>query len=548
MGPKSTTTTNAATSTANDFQGWLQSMLNGSGSSTTGSISNLVLDPVTGRYVQRPGTSGSSADAGSNTSFQQAFQNMLNGQVNDQSGANQAIQNSIGSGPQTFGQNGTNQYNNQTFSGANLSQLPTNLLQGSGQADLSGYGNIPQSNVNTGYGMDSLATSSYGNVLNQLLGQGSMMANQTGPQASASQADIGPGIALKDATQFDMNDPYFKALKDQQDRRLQNAMADNNERFSANGAGAVGTGAQISNASLQSQSSANDVVALQQALQGLQQQDLAERGTAANVGLSSRGQDAQVGIANMNAALQASLGNQNAGIQSQGNNNQLLAAMLGATNQARGQDFQNQQTTNAQNIDRTGMSLQQSLGNQGAALTNQNQMLQALLQNQQQGNQYGIAGANLNSQNQQLNNSNQVDLASMLNSFNLTNAGNNANFGQQAINQNNQSYQGNQQNWLNTLGLGQNLNNTSNQNTQNALQQLMASLQQSSQLGMPQAQVNQSTPWWQSAIGAVLPIAGQAFGSWMNNRGGGGGGASTTGWQNPVGTTNNGPISTFRQG
>jgi hypothetical protein len=574
MGPKTTSTSNGATPVGNDFNAWLQSMLNGTqynpgqgpmspiGSTplpnwnqaqglapytggydaqgrptgygqSTGNNSTAGVQPFTGQpstgggwqgnapqsatqFAQdwarqnfggasnSPGVGGSGVTSGG---FNLAVQNALNGQLLDPSGANRGIANGIANGPGMFGQNNTNQYASQNYDPATVSQLATNLLQGSGMADLSGIGKTAQSNFDVGQG-----SSQYTNVLNQLLGQGQQLAGQGGfGSAAAGQANIGPGIALGAATQFDMNNPYFAALKQQQERALQQATASNNARFGAQGAGAIGSGAQLANSNLQSAASADQTVALQQALQGLQQQDLAERGTAANVGLTSRGQDAQVGIANAGNSTQASIANLNAGIQSQGNNNQLLAQMLSSTGQARGQDFQDSQI-------RMQSGLEQALKNAGFTNDRNAQDLVAMIQNQGLGNVFQTNSAAQNSLNQQNNNLNSINTTQHQNDFNVLNAQNNAQYGQQAINSNNQAYQSNQQDWNTLLGLGQNTNNTANNNIQNIINQLFGSYNNANGIGNAQATNNQSTPWWQSGLVQAIPTVINTAGSIYNNR------------------------------
>ena len=283
---------------------------------------------------------------------------------------------------------------------------------------------------------------------------------------------------------------------------------------SAAGAGAIGSGAQIANSNLQSAASADQTVALQQALQGLQQQDLAERGTRANVGLQSRGQDAQVGIANAGNALQAALANQSAGLQGNAQQQALFNSLLGAAGAGRAQDFQNQQFT-------AGQGLEQSLANAGFQNTRNGQDLQALLQNQGLGNQFTLGAAGLNNDAMQTNNTNALAQAQAQNNFNLTNQNQLAGFQNQTNGLNSQNYQNNQQNWLNLLGLGQNTNQLANQNQAAALAQLFASFGQSTGLGIEgrNTQVNQQGSPWGSILGSILPVVGQVAGSAWNNRG-----------------------------
>jgi len=446
----------------------------------------------------------------SGSPFTNSFNNMLNGQIPDPSGANAAIASGIGSGASQYGQNYQNPYQNQQFQSAELSQIPTQFGQGqTGTADLSGVNQTALSSY-TARG----ANSGFSDTISGLLGRGqSALGNTSIPQASAQQANIGPGIALEAATQFDMNNPYFNALKTQQERALTEATANNNARFGAAGAGAIGSGAQLANSNLQSAASADQTVALQQALQGLQQQDLSERGTRADVGLNSRGQDAQVGIANMNASLQAGLGNQQAMLQGMSQNNNFSNDLLQSALAGRGQDFNQQQS-----MDR--MGLEQALQNSGFMNTRNGQQLQALLANQGLGNQFGLGAAELNNGARQMNNSNAMSQANSQNGFNLTNANQRANFQGQSNQLNSQNFQQNQQNFLNMLGMGQNTNQMANQNQAAALAQLFQSFGQSTGLGIEgrNTQTNQQGSPWGGILGAALPFIGQGIGALFNNR------------------------------
>lgn len=523
MGASQSNTTSgggAATPVANDFQSWLHSQLNGG--SYNGSVNNvgatqgLYFNPGTGHWeappssgARPPGSSNPNIGLGQGGSpFQNAFNSQLSGQLLDPSGSNAAIASGIANGPNTFGQNFGNTYTGPDYNQANLSQLGTNLLQGSGMADLSGIGQTAQSNFDIGQG-----SSQYSSILNQLLGQGQQLAGQGGGSASAGQASIGAGIALDPATQFDMNDPYFAALKQQQERALQQATAANNARFGAQGAGAIGSGAQLANSNLQSAASADQTVALQQALQGLQQQDLAERGTRANVGLTSRGQDAQVGIANAGNTTQANIANLQAMVQGQGQNNSLLSSMLAATGQARGQDFQDSQL-------RMQSGLEQSLKNAGFTNDRNAQDLVAMIQNQGLGNVFQTNSAAQNSLNQQNNNLNSINTTNQQNNFNQANALNSSNAQNFSNNLNSNNFQSNQNNWIQQLAAGQGVNSMANQNVQNALNQLFNSFGQSTSIGIQpqQTTTNTSTPWWQSALGSAIPAVAQGVGSWWSNR------------------------------
>jgi hypothetical protein len=563
MGAKTVSTTSgggAATPVANEFQSWLMSQLtgnvNGGGqfqSRMGGGNTHFGGSPISGggqmnsqqisaaeragyRFNPDGSFTGGGGQNGAATSglgvgpnlpssfnqngspFTNAFNNMLNGQVIDPSGANAQIASGIGQGASQFGQNYQNPYTSQQYVQGQTNNLNTNFGQGqTGMADLSGVNQTALSSFNP-----QAAGSQYTDVLSSLLGRGQQMTGQNGNvgSAAAGQASIGPGIALDAATVFDMNNPYFNALKTQQARALTEATAANNARFGAMGAGAIGSGAQLANSNLQSAASADQTVALQKALEGLQQQDLAERGTRANVGLTSRGQDAQVGIANAGNSTQANIANLQAMVNGQGQNNQLMSSLLQAAGLGRGQDFQNQQFTAGQRQDQSTFNAEQT-NNRSLA------DIRALLENQGLGNTFGVNAQTLNNSAMQNNNLNSLEASRNQNDFNLTNQNQLANQQGNTNVLNSNNYQNNQNRFLEMLGMGQNNNQLANQNQQMALQSLLQALGQSTGIGIEgrNTQTNQQGSALGGVLGAALPIAGQAIGGWMSNRGGGNGGS-----------------------
>lgn len=586
-------------------------------------------------------------------SFQGALQGALGGNVRDISGAGGAIQNFFQNQPTPtqftnpytaaatnlpqFQQMGTqfgrgetgmanlSQFGNAAQSNINL-QAPTPMRAATSGVDLNrGFGtqaeriNAAQSNFDSMQGFGQLAPDvqasrsvfdtqrslgadpsggAFDAMLMDLIARGGAQEGQSGFTA----AQVQPEVQLGQAAQVDLNNPLVAAQLEGV-RRAQNlAAADLRARFGAEGAGALGTGAQFAEAQLRSEFAPREAAILQQSIQQQQQQDLAERQAAAQVALGGRGMDVQTAIANMQGGLsgaqnlnqfntanlgnllqaattgrgqnlqtglgvrgqnleqlnigaqqaalnaqlaqQASLANAQNFLQARGLDiNQLSlgqqqslanaqmqqqAAMQNAANQlqARGLDInqlglqaqqgqfnagqQNQiAAQNAQNaLQAMGLQSQQGMFNAGQANALQQAMLNAQLQNQQLGNQFGLGAQGLNLQAAQQNNANLLANANIANQMNLANAQNTAQFGLGTNQLNANQQQAAQQLFANMVGQGLNLNQLGNQNTMAALAQLFGGFQQSNALGTPQAQMIQQP----SAFGQ-LANAGLQLGS-----------------------------------
>ena len=563
--------------------------------------------------------------------FQQAFQSMLGGNVRDTSGAGAAVQQYFKDPKEFTSQTFANPYASQNFQTANTTALPTNFGAGkTGMADLSQVGNASQSNVDLnrgfgatpqqvnaglsnfnsmqGYGQQapnvnaaqsmfntqaSLGPNpsggSFDQMLMNLIGRGSAAEGQSGFEQASAQ----PQVQLGQAAQVDLNNPLVAAQLEGLRRSETQAAADLRARFGAEGAGALGTGAQFAEAQLRSEYAPRQAAILQQSIQQQQAQDLAERQAQASTALGGRGMDVQTAIANMQGGLQgaqnvnqfntANLGNllQAAG-QGRGQNLQTdlgvrgqnleqlgLGAQQSAMNaqlqqqaglanaqnflQSRGMDInqlglgQQQSLANAQatqqastqnaanslqgrglDINQMGLQAQQGQFNAGQNNALQQAMLNAQLQNQQLGNQFGLGAANLNQQAGQSNNANALAAAQMGNQFNLSNQQNLANFGlgTNQLNSSNalQGQQMNNQMFQNMVGQGFNMNQLGNSNTMNALNQLFGGFQQSNALGTPQAQFMQSPSMFSQIANPLLQL-GSAYlqGGGRFGQGGGGG-------------------------
>lgn len=425
------------------------------------------------------------------TGFQNAFNGMLSGQVNDQSGAGNALQQYFQNPSNQLPTNFGNSFNPAQYQGVDLQSLPTNFGQGqTGMASLNGFGNAAQSGFNTQAPINSQFTG----ALQGLMGQGMQQFGQNGGFTAAS---AGPYVALQGGMDFGgaMNtlgqDPMFA-------RNQARAIADTRARFGAEGAGSLGTGAQFAEGNLNAELIAQDASQRRAQAMQLMGQDLAERSTGANVGLQNRGQNMQTSIANMQGGLQ---GNQN--------QTALLNQMMGAAGQARGQDMQTQ-------LGQLGLGSTQSMFNAGQQNDMQNQLMNATLQNQQMGNQFGLGAQGLNNAAMQSNNANNMNQNQFQNTFNQNNNQLSAQYGLGANQLNSQNGAQNQQLFQNMVNSGLNLNQLGNSNIQAMLGQLFGGLGQSNALGTAQRQ----TVMQPSGLGQVMN-AGLGLGSaWL---GGGGG-------------------------
>jgi hypothetical protein len=451
------------------------------GNRAAGMLNNQIMQQQSNQ--QQPGQQSSA--------FQNGFNAMMGGNVNDISGAGGAIQQYFQNPSNQF----TNQYQNQQFQGANLSQLPTNFGQGqTGMADLSGFGNAAQSNFNPMQQLRGVGDSQFNSMLMNMIQSGGQMQGQSGfgggPSAGPG-VELAPGMSYGDAYNTLGQDPLME-------RNRMKAVADQRARFGAEGAGALGTGAQFAEGNLNAELLAQDASMRRGQSMQLMGQDLAERSAGANVGLQGRGQDLQGSIAGMQGALQ--------GAQNMNQfNTTNLGNLLSAAGQGRGQDFNSQLGMRGQDLSQLGMGLDQSMFNAGQQNNMQGNMLNAALQNQGMGNSFGLGAAGLNNQAMQNNNQNAMGMAGMQNNFNLQNAGSNAQFG-------NAAQQGNANFFQNMINQGMGMNQLGNQNTMGMLNQLFGGFGQANALGTPQAQMIQQPSQWGQLLNAGLTLGGGFLG------------------------------------
>lgn len=497
--------------------------------------------------------------------FQQAFQSMLGGNVQDISGANAALQNFFKSQqaptqytnpytppnlqnlPTNFGQGQTGMMDLSRFDPQNLRQASTsnadlNQFSGTGMEDLSRFQNGPRQasttqaqgtggtnferfrNVATvrdaqqaagtgganlsqfgtaqqaaGTGMANLSPmqaqqaaiaqantapftaaqsnfntdqrvgSDFNSMLMNMIGNAQGQQGQSGFSAASLSAapELAQGMDYRQAYDTLGQDPLME-------RNRQRAIADQRARFGAEGAGALGTGAQYAESNLNAELAAQDASMRRQQAMALMGQDFQDRMGRANVGLQGRSQDAQAGIANMQGRLQ---GAQNINQFNSSNLSNLLSSAVAA----RGQDLstgiqqlglgasQGQFNAGQQNAitqAQINASLQNAqMQNQGSQFNagQSNSMAQAAAQNQLQNQQLGNAQNQFNAA--QGNAMQQAMINAALQNQSMMNQNNQFNVGQQnAASQ----FDAAQQNAMNQALIGADLQNQGmmNQNSQ----------------------------------------------------------------------------------
>lgn len=483
-----------ATGTANAFNDFLYGQLNPTGKDNSAEISQLTTIMNSGPPGINKGaiqqrinelTRQQSGSGGQPSMFQDLMKQFSSGNVPDISGSGQGIQNLISGGVNGFQQpTYGNTYNAPEYQGASLDKLFTGF-GGTGLADLSSVNGIPnRGQINTATGIGSVPTSGLDGLFKQYMS--TVSANGAGG-VGALETKLDP------ATVFDMNNPYFKAIKDSSTMASDRNAGELRARFGAQGAGSMGTGAQYAESNLRATEAPALTIAMQQALQGLQQQDLAERSTGANIALGSAGQN-----------LQGQIANQNAGIQ---NSSNILQSLL----TGRGQDLDAAGQARGQDINQMGLGVQQLLGLRGQDIDLRGQDIDSILRNQTIGNTFTQNNNDLNSRNTQTNNQNSIMTSQNRNDFNTTNANNTANYGLGAnqLNSNNASNAMSQ--FMQALGMGQQGNQFSAGQQGDILRMLFSGFQQANGLGTPGAQtVEQPNPWAQLG-GLIVNGAGNYY-------------------------------------
>jgi hypothetical protein len=429
--------------------------------------------------------------------FRQYMQSRANAVAGQQQGGQQG-------GQQFQGQLNIPQFQNQftapQFNQAQTSALPTNFGAGqTGMADLSQFGNVAQSN----FGINPLQ-SQFTGQLQGLIGAGQSAMNNFQNGGGFSAANAGADVSMQPG--MDFGQAYNTLGQDPlMERNRMRAVADMRARFGAEGAGALGTGAQVAEGNLNAELAAQDASNRRNQSMQLMGQDLNNRQAMAGVGLQNRGQNMQTSIANMQGGLQGAQ-NQISGFNAQ---NSALGQLLGAAGQGRGQDLQT-------GLGQQQLGANQSMFNAGQSNDMQQQMMNAFLQNQGMGNQFGLGAAGLNNSAMQTNNANNINTSQFQNTFNQNNANSNAQFGQanNALNSQNMTNQSqvNNQMLQNMIGQGLNMNQMGNANMMQMLQNLFGSFGQANQLGTAQRQTTVTPNPWGQAAQAGLGIAGTLLG------------------------------------
>ena len=472
-----------------------------------------------GQGQQMSNSQGMMSNSQGGTQFQQLFNNMASGGVNDPSGAFAQLQQMISGGGNTS-ERFSNPYQSQTYQNPNTQTLSTDLFSGqNGMANIGGIGREGNTNfdVMRGFGGQGGGTG-FDSQLQSLIAQ---MQGGGGGGVGVGATTLDPARAI------DGNSAEIQASNNWGEVMRQRAAADQRARFGAEGAGAMGTGAQFAEGTLNADYANRNAVSTNEFINRAQQQDLAERQAKAGVGLQSNAQGLQASMANASNSLQSS--------------NSALSAMLSG----RGQDLNQQIANRGMDVSQLGMGLNQAQGNQQAGIQQRGQDLSSMLQNQAQGNNFNLAATGQNQQNAQLNNQNALQSANQANGFNLSNASNLAQ-GQQgtnALNASQSNFDQNQLMQMIQMGLGQ--NNLGQGGQQQLMQMLFGAMGQSNALGTPQANtVMQQNPWMQLAQ-TGLGVAGNWMTGGMGGVGGGGGVPSLPpmggagGWQGMVNMTPN---------
>lgn len=453
-----------ATATANNWNQFLNSQLQGGMNQATSN-------------AQQPGMQ--------QQGFSQALQGMLGGQGGqDVSGAGGLLQKYFQGGggggmadlsgfgtPQTATA-GTAQTAQAAGTGmADLSGFGTAAQTGgTGMADMSQFGPAAQSGFNTQAPISSDFTSMLRNMIQGGAGGG-----------------VGAGANVELARGMDYGQAYNTLGQDPlMERERQRAVAEQRARFGAEGAGALGTGAQYAESNLNAELAARDASQRRAQAMQLMGQDLQERMGGANVGLQNRGQNLQASMASAANALQGQANMMSALGQARGQdlNTALQQMQLGAQ---QGQFNAGQQNAMQQAMMQAQLQNQQ-MGNQmgqfntGQQNAMQQAMLQAQLQNQQMGNQQGQFNVGQTNQMNQFNTGQQ-------NQMNQFNAGQGNAMQQAMLQAALQNQQLGNQFGLGMLGQGMNMNQLAQQGQQNAMNQMFGAFGQTNQLGTPQAQM-----------------------------------------------------------
>ena len=341
----------------------------------------------------------------------------------------------------------------------NLPQAPgfvapqTQQLHGSDISSLFSNGSIPGYLPTGGQALQSQFGQAQGGV--SQAGQSSFNPNQIASINSLSQGMLNQGLSNP------TNDPNYAATQAYltQQGNINNANAA--AKFNLGGGG-LSSGASLANAQQSAQTAGQNAQNLY------------------NMGLQSQ----QLGLQNQGQNLSAQLSNQS----------NLIGQRAGDVGSMTNTGIANAGNQTQSSIANAGNSTQASLAN-----------LQARLQGSAQNNQFNIARMGNQVGAATSDAGNQLQAGSLNNQFAQNNAQNNNSFNQQ-------NYSQGSSNALNQGQLGMQIQQLLQQGNMGAIQQLFQSMQQSNQIGSPQAQTVQTPNAWQQAIGGINDVLGVAKG------------------------------------
>lgn len=321
------------------------------------------------------------------------------------------------------------------------------------------------------------------NSFNTLFGQNAPQFNfggAAGSSANGAAVNFNAADYAKDANVFgangagqlmnyDVNSPEFAALKQLQDMRKLQDVANVRARFGAGGGSSLGSGASFAEAQYLAQANPQNTLALGELGRQMQALDMQNRGQNAQALLAQRGQNIDMRGQDVNSMLSAA--NNTAA-------NQTQASIASANN-----------NTSA------------SIAN--AQMRNQGQMQQMAMQLQAMGMDADTAFRAVQTMNQNQFGENQAQ-----NAFNQGNYQFGVNAGLQNQNQMNNFAMGQGQ-----LGLG--IMGQQGQSQQAIMNQLFGALNTSNQLGTPQSQIVQTPSTFgqiMNGLGSIANLGGNLFG------------------------------------
>ena len=488
-----------ATGTANNYNDFLNSLLGGGGPESTPEYKNFVAglgqsgfppnvqQQMISQFKQQWSAKNPTSGSGAPNPFGDAVKGALGGNVPDPTGVTDYIKKLMGQ-PSSFG-NVDPTYKAPTFENAPVTKGQVGDWSGNGMVNMSQFNPVAGANFDTSKGMGGVASSGLDPKMLEVIKQMQGMSQNSGGGGVGAL----PGVSLDPAKAIDENNPVIAARRALIQKQNTNDVAELRARFGPVGVPSLGTGAQFAESNLRATAQPTEALAIQDIIDRMTGQDLAERSAKANVALGSRGQD--VSMAGVNA--------QAAG-QSAANSSSTLASALQAIMQGRGQDINAQTTSRGQDIDQLGLGLQQALANLNSSTTQRQQDISGALTNQGQGNSFEVAKRGQD--NAATSDFNQIlsQIFGSKNQFNLNNAGASSDDAFRTNQLNSNNFNQGIQNQLGIAGAGQNNQNTAQNSVMSILQMIFGGFNGANQLGTPQAQTVQNP----SGLGQIAGLAG----------------------------------------